>query len=90
MINKFRYKKPARESSSDTKTGSINSDSGDTLKTNRDNKTTTVFDNGRDTKRITEMINNSEDFQEVCQGAVLDENMKKQLHVRFLPPFDIW
>lgn len=90
MINKFRYKKPARESPSDTKPGSINSDSGDTLKANKNNKTTKVFDNDRDTNRITERINNSGDFMEEYQGGVLDENMKKQLHVRFLPPFHIW
>lgn len=77
MINKFRYKKPAKESSGDNK-----GDGGDTLKTNKINKAK-VFDN-LDAIRISDGNNKSDDSKEVCRETVLDEKMKKQLHVRLI------
>lgn len=83
MINKFRYKKPPKESSSDAVLGTNNNADSDTLKTNK-NKTFKVLDNDLDAIRISDRINTNEDLRDGNEQGVLDENMKKQLHVRML------
>lgn len=90
MINKFRYKKPAKESPNDCILKTVVSDGGDTLKTNKSSKTIKVFDNDLDAIRISDRINNNnEDMKGDNQQGVLDENIKKQLHVRILSPSNL-
>lgn len=89
MINKFRYKKPPKESPSDTALETVNSGDSDTLKRNKNNKTFKVLDNDLDAIRISDRINTNEDLSDGKEHGVLDENMKKQLHVRILPPSQI-
>lgn len=83
MINKFRYKKPAKDSPNDTKTGMLTSDcGGDTLKTNKSNKTMKTTDCDLDAIRISDRIIKNEDSKEDKHGKILDDKTKKQLHVR--------
>lgn len=84
MINKFRYKKPpTKESLSGTILGPINSDS-ESLNTNTTSKTLKVLDNKLHAIRTSDRINTIEDYRDYNEQGVLDENMKKQLHVRML------
>lgn len=86
MINKFRYKKPAKENlvSDANSVNSNSSEGGGTLKTNKSKKTIMkVIDNDLDAiTRICDTMTKKNDCKEDNHHGVLDDKMKKELHVR--------